>query len=88
MTAEPLLIVGHGTVDERGVAEFTGFVARMRQRMAGIDVAGGFIELAAQRLRQRESSKAARQELQRPRSKSVAAGEPTPEGPKRLEKER
>ena len=47
-----------------------------------------FIELAAQRLRQRESSKAARQELQRPRSKSVAAGEPTPEGPKRLEKER
>jgi len=44
---EPLLIVGHGTVDERGVAEFTGFVDRMRARMSGIDVAGGFIELAA-----------------------------------------
>ncbi|HEX4702836.1 MAG TPA: sirohydrochlorin chelatase [Pseudonocardiaceae bacterium] len=45
----PLLIVGHGTVDERGVAEFAGFVDRMRHRMsgAGIEVAGGFIELAA-----------------------------------------
>ncbi|HYS36446.1 MAG TPA: CbiX/SirB N-terminal domain-containing protein, partial [Pseudonocardiaceae bacterium] len=47
MTATPLLIVGHGTVDDRGVAEFTGFVDRMRQRLSGIDVAGGFIELAA-----------------------------------------
>lgn len=44
---EPLLIVGHGTVDERGVAEFRTFVDRMRTRLDGVDVAGGFIELAA-----------------------------------------
>ena len=43
----PLLIVGHGTVDERGVAEFRSFVRRVRDRMSGVDVAGGFIELAA-----------------------------------------
>jgi sirohydrochlorin cobaltochelatase len=43
----PLLIVGHGTVDERGVAEFRSFVSRVRERMAGVDVAGGFIELSA-----------------------------------------
>ena len=47
MNAVPLLLVGHGTVDERGVAEFTAFTDRMRRTMAGIDVAGGFIELAA-----------------------------------------
>lgn len=46
---EPLLIVGHGTVDQRGVGEFLGFVARMRERLAldGVAVAGGFIELSA-----------------------------------------
>jgi sirohydrochlorin cobaltochelatase len=44
---EPLLIVGHGTVDAAGVAEFTAFVARMRSRLAPIAVAGGFIELSA-----------------------------------------
>jgi sirohydrochlorin cobaltochelatase len=45
----PLLIVGHGTVDERGVTEFRGFVDRMRERLAGdgVAVAGGFIELSA-----------------------------------------
>jgi sirohydrochlorin cobaltochelatase len=43
----PLLIVGHGTVDERGVAEFRAFVDRVRDRMSGVDVAGGFIELSA-----------------------------------------
>jgi sirohydrochlorin cobaltochelatase len=47
MTATPLLIVGHGTVDERGVAEFQSFVRRVRGRMADVDVAGGFIELSA-----------------------------------------
>jgi hypothetical protein len=47
-----------------------------------------FIELAAQRLRERERSKAARQAPQRPGRKSGAPGELTPEGPKRLEKER
>jgi sirohydrochlorin cobaltochelatase len=46
---DPLLIVGHGTVDEGGVREFTDFIDRMRETLAsqGIDVAGGFIELAA-----------------------------------------
>ncbi|HEX5403474.1 MAG TPA: sirohydrochlorin chelatase, partial [Pseudonocardiaceae bacterium] len=45
----PLLLVGHGTVDDRGVTEFRQFVDRMRNRLAadGIAVAGGFIELAA-----------------------------------------
>ena len=45
----PLLLVGHGTVDERGVGEFRDFTARVRTLLAadGIPVAGGFIELAA-----------------------------------------
>ncbi|HYH32968.1 MAG TPA: sirohydrochlorin chelatase [Pseudonocardia sp.] len=45
----PLLLVGHGTVDARGVAEFVGFTDRMRGLLAadGIDAAGGFIELSA-----------------------------------------
>ena len=47
-----------------------------------------FIELAAQRLRDGEKTKAARQEPQRPGRKSPAPGEATPEGPKRLVKER
>lgn len=46
---EPLLIVGHGTVDATGVREFGDFVGRVRARLAAddIDVMGGFIELAA-----------------------------------------
>jgi sirohydrochlorin cobaltochelatase len=49
VTPEPLLLVGHGTVDDAGVREFHAFVDRVRRRMApaGIDVAGGFIELSA-----------------------------------------
>lgn len=47
-----------------------------------------FIELAAQRLRERKKSQAVRQKPQRPGRKSLAPGELTPEGPKRLEKER
>ncbi len=47
-----------------------------------------FIELAAQRLRERERSQAARQEPQRTGRKSGAPSKLTPEGPKRLEKER
>lgn len=45
----PLLIVGHGTIDAGGVREFRSFVDRMQGRVAdaGIDVAGGFIELSA-----------------------------------------
>ncbi|MGH3495838.1 MAG: sirohydrochlorin chelatase, partial [Sciscionella sp.] len=45
----PLLIVGHGTVDVAGVAEFETFVARMRDRLRaeGVEVEGGFIELSA-----------------------------------------
>ncbi|KAB2347431.1 sirohydrochlorin chelatase [Actinomadura rudentiformis] len=41
----PLLVVGHGTRDESGVAEFGRFVARLRARMP-VQVAGGFIELS------------------------------------------
>jgi sirohydrochlorin cobaltochelatase len=42
----PLLLVGHGTRDEAGAAEFGRFVARLRTRVP-VDVAGGFIELSA-----------------------------------------
>ncbi len=47
MTA-PLMLVGHGTVDDRGVAEFLAFTERMRRRLEldGVDVDGGFIELS------------------------------------------
>ncbi|HLZ38556.1 MAG TPA: sirohydrochlorin chelatase [Mycobacteriales bacterium] len=45
----PLLVVGHGTRSAVGAAEFARFVARVGDRLAagGVDVAGGFIELAA-----------------------------------------
>ncbi|MGH3435553.1 MAG: sirohydrochlorin chelatase [Sciscionella sp.] len=47
--AQPLLLVGHGTVDASGVGEFRAFVARLRRKLAaaGVAVAGGFIELSA-----------------------------------------
>lgn len=47
--ATPLLLAGHGTVDEAGVDEFGAFVHRVAGRLApsGVDVAGGFIELSA-----------------------------------------
>jgi sirohydrochlorin cobaltochelatase len=41
----PLLLVGHGTRDETGAAEFGRFVDRLRTRLP-VDVAGGFIELS------------------------------------------
>jgi sirohydrochlorin cobaltochelatase len=43
-----LLLVGHGTVDDTGVAEFVAFTERLRARLApaAVDVDGGFIELA------------------------------------------
>lgn len=45
----PLMLVGHGTVDEDGVEQFRGFTQRLSERVADaeIDVAGGFIELSA-----------------------------------------
>lgn len=45
MTA-PLLLVGHGTRDDGGVAAFGRFVERVRGLLP-VDVAGGFIELSA-----------------------------------------
>jgi len=41
----PLLVVGHGTRDEAGVAAFTRFIGRLGERMP-VEVAGGFIELS------------------------------------------
>ncbi|RCV51835.1 sirohydrochlorin chelatase [Marinitenerispora sediminis] len=41
-----MLLVGHGTRDEKGVAGFTAFVDRLRGRLTDRDVAGGFIELS------------------------------------------
>jgi sirohydrochlorin cobaltochelatase len=48
VTMPPLLIVGHGTRSDAGVAEFTRLVGRVRRRAAGRvpAVDGGFIELA------------------------------------------
>ena len=48
MTMPPLLIVGHGTRSDAGVAEFTRLVRQVRDRAAGRvpAVDGGFIELA------------------------------------------
>jgi sirohydrochlorin cobaltochelatase len=45
----PLLLVGHGTVDATGVAEFVAFTDRMRGLLEadGADAEGGFIELSA-----------------------------------------
>ncbi len=44
----PLMLVGHGTVDPRGVAEFVAFTDRVRRllEVEGVDVDGGFIELS------------------------------------------
>jgi sirohydrochlorin cobaltochelatase len=41
----PLVLVGHGTRDEAGAAEFGRLVARLRARLPA-EVAGGFIELS------------------------------------------
>ena len=45
----PLLIVGHGTRDATGVAQFRELIGRVRDQSAGWlpDVDGGFIELSA-----------------------------------------
>jgi sirohydrochlorin cobaltochelatase len=44
-----LLLVGHGSSDQRGVAEFGALTARVRSRLAasGVEVDGGFIELSS-----------------------------------------
>lgn len=42
----PLLVVGHGTTDEVGVAEFGALVERVRGLLPGVAVEGGFLELA------------------------------------------
>jgi sirohydrochlorin cobaltochelatase len=48
MAREPVLLVGHGTVDAAGVTEFVAFTSRLRGRLGteGVDVDGGFIELS------------------------------------------
>jgi sirohydrochlorin cobaltochelatase len=48
MNVPPVLLVGHGTVDATGVAEFVAFIGRVRRQLAaeGADVDGGFIELS------------------------------------------
>jgi sirohydrochlorin cobaltochelatase len=58
----PLLLVGHGTVDATGVAEFVAFTERLRRRLTtdGIDVDGGFIELAAPTVHEAWTALAAR----------------------------
>lgn len=47
-TLPPLLVVGHGTRNNDGVAEFSRLVERLAKRLADdeIEVAGGFIELS------------------------------------------
>jgi sirohydrochlorin cobaltochelatase len=48
VTPPPLLVVGHGTRSATGVAEFGRLVDRLRDRLSrtGVEVSGGFIELA------------------------------------------
>ena len=62
VTPEPLLLVGHGTSDAHGVAEFAAFTRRVRGLVAGsgVDVDGGFIELAAPTVHQAWAALAAR----------------------------
>jgi sirohydrochlorin cobaltochelatase len=49
----PLLIVGHGTRDEAGVAEFSQLVALVAERAVDqVAVRGGFIEISAPPLRE------------------------------------
>lgn len=47
-TRAPLMLVGHGSVDAGGVAEFVAFTDRVRRRLTAdaVDVDGGFIELS------------------------------------------
>lgn len=58
----PLLLVGHGTVDPQGVAEFAAFTERVRARLApeGVDADGGVIELASPTVHDAWSALAAR----------------------------
>lgn len=58
----PLLLVGHGTVDAQGVAEFAAFTERVRRRMLpdGVDVGGGVIELSTPTVHDAWSALAAR----------------------------
>ena len=42
----PLLLAGHGTRDDKGVADFAAFVERLARRLDDREVAGGFIELS------------------------------------------
>jgi sirohydrochlorin ferrochelatase len=46
VTGPALFIIGHGTRDEAGVAEFRSFVDVVRAEAAPLAVGGGFIELA------------------------------------------
>jgi sirohydrochlorin cobaltochelatase len=58
----PLLLIGHGTHDETGVAEFGRFVHRLRCRLDGLpaEVSGGFISNARPRLSESIASLIAR----------------------------
>jgi sirohydrochlorin cobaltochelatase len=56
---EPLLVAGHGTRDDAGVAEFGRFIVRLRERLP-VDVAGGFIELSPPPLAEAVAELAAR----------------------------
>ncbi|WP_327047175.1 sirohydrochlorin chelatase [Microbispora sp. NBC_01189] len=58
----PLLLIGHGTHDETGVAEFGRFVHRLRCRLDGLpaEVSGGFITNARPPLGQSIASLVAR----------------------------
>jgi len=58
----PLLLVGHGTVDAQGVAEFAAFTERVRRRLVSdaVDVDGGVIELSTPTVHDAWSALAAR----------------------------
>lgn len=46
-SAPALLVVGHGSSDPDGAAEFRTFVSRLSHRLPNVAVGGGFIELSA-----------------------------------------
>ena len=84
MTA-PLLLVGHGTVDAVGVAEFGAFTRRLGRRLSdvGVDVDGGFIELSSPTVHEAWAALAARGTGRWPPCRSCWWPRATPRGTSR-----
>ncbi|MCU1587516.1 MAG: Sirohydrochlorin cobaltochelatase [Frankiales bacterium] len=88
--SNPLLIVGHGTKDREGVAQFLELVDRVRCRMsdAGRPVEGGFLELSAPPIQDAVTRLADAREIDVVPLVLVAAGHSKGDIPAALERER